>query len=209
MIHFGIFSRVPSTGSITYSELAADAGVPERTLKTVARMIMTSQVFYEPQPGSIAHTATSAQFVTNQSLSDWAQFMCEASVPAALSLVVATERWPTSQLRTETAYNVAANTDLPFFDHLATLPERTRQFAGYMKNVTSSEGTKLDHLLSGFNWAGLGSAKIVDVCFPYCPSDQSVNMRLTSAKGRRLHRKCRDGASNFVPGAEHHCPRPP
>ncbi|CEO58344.1 hypothetical protein PMG11_03074 [Penicillium brasilianum] len=163
LIHFGIFSRVPSTGSITYSELAADAGVPERTLKTVARMIMTSQVFYEPQPGSIAHTATSAQFVTNQSLSDWAQFMCEASVPAALSLVVATERWPTSQSRTETAYNVAANTDLPFFDHLATLPERTRQFAGYMKNVTSSEGTKLDHLLSGFNWAGLGSAKIVDV----------------------------------------------
>ncbi|KAF3403574.1 O-methyltransferase bik3 [Penicillium rolfsii] len=162
LIHFGIFSRVPSTGSITYASLAADAGVPERTLKTVARMIMTSQVFYEPQPGSIAHTATSAQFVTNQSLNDWAQFMCEASVPAALSLVAATERWPTSQSRTETAYNVAADTDLPFFDHLATLPERTRQFAGYMKNVTSSEGTKLDHLLSGFNWAELGSAKIVD-----------------------------------------------
>jgi 6-hydroxytryprostatin B O-methyltransferase len=166
LIHFGIFSRVPSTGSISYASLAADAGVPERTLKTVARMIMTSQVFYEPQPGSIAHTATSAQFVTNQSLNDWAQFMCEASVPAALSLVAATERWPTSDSRTETAYNVAADTDLPFFDHLATLPERTRQFAGYMKNVTSSEGTKLDHLLSGFNWAGLGSARIVDVGLP-------------------------------------------
>ncbi|CAG8212627.1 unnamed protein product [Penicillium salamii] len=163
LIHFGIFARVPLTGSISYSTLAADAGVPERTLKTVARMAMTSHVLHEPQPGSIAHSATSAQFVTNPSMNDWAEFMCQASVPAALNLVNATERWPISQARTETAYNVAFDTELPFFDHLATLPDRTRQFAGYMKNVTSSEGTKLDHLLSGFDWSGLGSAQIVDV----------------------------------------------
>jgi 6-hydroxytryprostatin B O-methyltransferase len=128
-------------------------------------MAMTSHILHEPQPGSIAHTATSAQFVTNPSMNDWAEFMCEGSVPAALHLVAATKRWPTSQARTETAYNAAFDTELPFFDHLATLPDRTRQFAGYMKNVTSSEGTKLDHLLTGFDWAGLGTAKIVDVGF--------------------------------------------
>ncbi|KAJ5504021.1 hypothetical protein N7463_006895 [Penicillium fimorum] len=163
LIHFGILSRVPLVGSISYTSLAADAGIPERTLKAVARMAMTSHILHEPQPGNIAHSATSAQFVTNPSMNDWAEFMCEASVPAALHLVAATKQWPTSQGRTETAYNVAFDTELPFFDHLATLPDRTRQFAGYMKNVTSSEGTKLDHLLAGFDWAGLGSAKIVDV----------------------------------------------
>ncbi|KAJ5345345.1 hypothetical protein N7452_003349 [Penicillium brevicompactum] len=163
LIHFGIFARIPLEGSISYASLAADASVPERTLKTVARMAMTSHVLKEPQSGSVAHSATSAQFVTNPSMNDWAEFMCQASVPAALNLVSATEKWPTSQARTETAYNVAFDTELPFFDHLATLPDRTRQFAGYMKNVTSSEGTKLDHLLSGFDWSGLGSARIVDV----------------------------------------------
>ena len=129
-------------------------------------MAMTSHVLCEVQPGFIAHSATSAQFVTNPSMNDWAEFMCQGSVPAALSLVKATERWPTSQSRTETAYNAAFETELPFFDHLATLPDRTRQFAGYMKNVTSSEGTKLDHLLSGFDWSGLGTARVVDVCSP-------------------------------------------
>ncbi|RJE19621.1 o-methyltransferase [Aspergillus sclerotialis] len=163
LTHFAIFSLVPLTEEISYSSVAASAGVSERQLKTVARMAMTNRVLCEPTPGMIAHTATSATFVTNPSLHDWAIFMCEASVPAAAHMVEASKKWPDSSAPNETAYNVAFDTNLPFFDHLATLPIRTKQFAGYMKNVTNSEGTAIRHLLNGFNWAGLGTAHVVDV----------------------------------------------
>lgn len=151
------------TGSIPYSNLAATAKVSKKQLKTVARMAMTSNLFCEPEPNYIAHTATSALLVTNSSLHDWAVFMTETSVPAANKLVEASEKWPDSVQKNETAYNVAFDTDLPFFDHLRTIPEKTKQFASYMKNVQNSEGTALRHLLNGYDWVSLGKATVVDV----------------------------------------------
>lgn len=132
-------------------------------------MAMTSNLFCEPSSGEIAHTATSALLVTNPNLHDWAVFMTETSAPTAANMVDASKRWSHSTEKTETAYNLAFKTDLPFFDHLATLPEKTKQFAGYMKNVTNSEGTAIHHLLRGFDWAGLGKATVVDVsAYPRC-----------------------------------------
>jgi len=54
---------------------------------------------------------------------------------------------------------------MPFFDHLVTLPEKTKQFASYMKNVQNSEGTAIGYLVHGFDWASLGKATVVDVSF--------------------------------------------
>jgi 6-hydroxytryprostatin B O-methyltransferase len=129
-------------------------------------MAMTSNLFFEPKPNHIAHTATSALLVTNESLRDWAVFMSETTVPAASKLVEASERWPDSVQKNETAYNVAFDTDLPFFDHLKTQPDKTRQFASYMKNVQKSDGTAIRHLVNGFEWKSLGKATVVDVGTP-------------------------------------------
>ena len=165
MTHFDIFHLIPLAGSITYSELAASAKVSTKQLKTVARMAMTNNLFCEPEPNTIAHSATSALLVTNQSFYDWATFMCEASVPMASKLVEASEKWPGSEEKNQTAYNIAFDTDMPFFDHLVTLPEKTKQFASYMKNVQNSEGTAIGYLVHGFDWASLGKATVVDVSF--------------------------------------------
>ncbi|KAH8695143.1 sterigmatocystin 8-O-methyltransferase [Talaromyces proteolyticus] len=163
LCHFQIFSLVPLHGSISYTDLAAEAKVSERRLKSVARMAMTNNLFSEPTADTIAHSAISALLVTNPNFFDWARFMTEASIPTAAKLVEACERWPDSVKKNETAYNIAFDHDLPFFDHLAQDPERTRQFSGYMKSVTNSEGTDLKHLVAGFDWAKLGKATIVDV----------------------------------------------
>ena len=137
--------------------------ISKRQLKTVARMVMPSNVFCEPEPNFIAHTATSALLVTNHSFHQWAEFMAEGSAPAASRLVEASEAWPDSVKKNETAYNIANGTHLPFFDHLKVTPEKTKQFAAYMQNVQSSEGTALKHLINGFDWAKLGRAAVVDV----------------------------------------------
>jgi 6-hydroxytryprostatin B O-methyltransferase len=126
-------------------------------------MAMTSGLLSEPEPGRVAHSAVSALFLTNPNFLLWAEFMTECSAPTAARFADATQKWPGSANKTETAYNIAFDTDLPFFDHLATVPKRTEQFAGYMKSVTSSEGTDLKHLVSGYDWASLGKATVVDV----------------------------------------------
>jgi 6-hydroxytryprostatin B O-methyltransferase len=127
-------------------------------------MAMTNNLFSELSPNTISHSATSALLVTDPSFHDWAVVMCELSAPTAAKYVEATTKWPNSVAINETAYNIAFDTDLPFFDHLALDPEKTKQFAGYMKNVTSSQGTSMEHLLRGFPWASLGEATVVDVC---------------------------------------------
>lgn len=83
----------------------------------------------------------------------------------ASKLAEASEKWPGSEEKNQTAYNIAFETDMPFFDHLVTLPEKTKQFASYMKNVQNSEGTAIGYLVHGFDWASLGKATVVDVSF--------------------------------------------
>lgn len=163
LTHFNIFCLVPIEGSISYTLLAESAKTSVRQLKTVIRMVMTNHLFCEPRPGTVAHTATSALLATNPDFHDWACFMCEVSVPASTRMVEASKRWPGSTDKTQTSYNIAFDTRLPFFDHLNTMPDRTRQFANYMKQVTNSETMSIEHLLNGYDWASLGEAIVVDV----------------------------------------------
>lgn len=155
---------MPLEGSVPYATVANATQVSESQLKSIARMVMTWNILCEPIPNHVAHTATSALLLTKPNLFDWAVFMCETSMPTAAKMVEASIKWPDSTEKNETAYNVAFNTDLPFFTHLSQNPGRTKQFSGYMKSVTDSEGTDLKHLINGFDWASLPSGStVVDV----------------------------------------------
>jgi 6-hydroxytryprostatin B O-methyltransferase len=142
-------------------------------------MAILSNFLREPKPNELAHSNVSALLVTNPGLLDWALFMAEATATGAAKLVEATEKWGTTDSKTQTAFNLARNTELSFFDYLAQTPELRKKFAMYMKNVTASEGTKIEHLVNGYNWASLGEAIVVDVCksslkitLLICPSQQ-------------------------------------
>lgn len=84
-------------------------------------------------------------------------------MPAAAAFAEATEKWGVTDEKNQTAFNVANNTNVPLFDFFAQSPELANCFASYMKSVQASRGTSLQHLLTGFDWAGLGEAVIVDV----------------------------------------------
>jgi 6-hydroxytryprostatin B O-methyltransferase len=126
-------------------------------------MAMTAHLFCEPSPNQIAHTSRSALFVTNPNYAHWAEFMVEAGMPTAANLVEATKVWSDDTEKNHTAYNLAMGTDLPFFDYLKKDKVKGEQFAGYMRAVTDSEGTKLEHLVNGYDWAGVGHGMVVDV----------------------------------------------
>ena len=161
LVHFNIFSYVPLRGSVPYSEIASEANVPEKQLRAVARMAMTNNIFAEPKPNRLAHSASSAMLATNTSMLDWAKFMFNASIPTAAKMVEATEKWPDSVEKNETAYNLAFDHNLPFFDHLGQDAILTKQFSGYMKSVADGSGTDLIHLVNAYDWSALPADTLV------------------------------------------------
>lgn len=163
LANFSIFLKVPLHGSIPYETLAEEANVAETQLKSIARMAMTNNLFCEPESNRIAHTATSALFVTNPKFHDWAIFMGNKSALCASAMLEASKKWPKSLAKNHTGFNIAYDTDMTFFDWLNTKPDMREDFVKYMEMIRNSEGMSLHHLVDGFDWASLGKATVVDV----------------------------------------------
>ena len=162
---FKAFSEVPlHPGSISYGDVAIKLGVLESTLRSVARMAMTVNFLSETEDGKLAHSPLSAIFVEDANMETWLSYLINRSVPCMRAFIQATKTWPNPSKGNETAYNLAMNTDLPFFDHLRENPDLSAEFGRYMKSQsTVHAGASVDHLLEGLDWAALKEAKIVDV----------------------------------------------
>lgn len=129
-------------------------------------MAITGGFLCEPSPGMLAHNTVSVLFRRQQGLVDWALLIAEISAPTAQKMVEVTERYGETSKKTETAFNVQCDTDLPYFDYFGQRPAWRARFASYMKTVGSFPGTNIKHLIHGFDWASLGDATVVDVCNP-------------------------------------------
>lgn len=161
-------------------DLAVAAGLPEQRLKSIIRMAMTSTLFCElPDGEHVGHSATSALLARDSDVYAYATYMCAKSAPTAMSMAAAHRRWgPNTMSTRETAYNVAFDTDLPFFEDLSQDEVKMAEFAKYMRNVRSSEGIDLKHLVSGFKWQDIKDGGVivdVSVLIPRC--------KITTAKG--------------------------
>ncbi|GAB7350134.1 hypothetical protein MBLNU459_g0806t2 [Dothideomycetes sp. NU459] len=157
-----VFRFVPLNGSISYTDLAAATHVPEERLKAVLGMAMTNAMFREEPGKLVSHSATSAFLARDESAYAYATYMCSKSAPMALQMTAASQRWgPGTLSKSETAYNIAFDTDLPFFDHVSQDAYRMAEFAKYMQNVRSSDSVDLQHLVSGFAWQSVRTDGIV------------------------------------------------
>ncbi|KAF2234946.1 S-adenosyl-L-methionine-dependent methyltransferase [Viridothelium virens] len=166
LCQYDIFHLVPLDGAISYADLAAKTGVPEQRLKSIVRMAITNTLFREQPDGKhISHSATSVLLACNADVYAYATYMCSKSAPMAMHMSEAHHKWGPASMRThETAYNIAFDTDLPFFEHISRDEAKTSEFARYMRNVRSSEGVALEHLVAGFTWKDLcDGGVIVDV----------------------------------------------
>lgn len=154
---------MPLRDTISYVDLAAAAHVPEQRLKSIVRMGMTNTLFLEQQNGKcIGHSATSALLARNSDVYAYATYMCAKSAPTAMHMTAAHQRWgPASMHTNETAYNIAFNTDLPFFEYISKDEAKIGEFARYMRNIRSSEGVDLKHLVAGFTWQDIRNGGVV------------------------------------------------
>lgn len=154
---------MPLGDIISYAELAEAAHVPVQRLKSIIRMAVTSGLFLEQANNShVRHSATSAFLASNDNVYAYASYMCAKSAPTAMQMAAAHRRWGPDTVRTyETAYNVAFQTDLPHFEHLARDQTKMDEFASYMRNVRSSQGVDLKHLVAGFAWKDICAGGVV------------------------------------------------
>ena len=169
-------------------------------------MAMTMNLLREPIPGEVAHSSTSAAFIKNSSLSDWGAFMTSVLAMMSLHTVEATEKYGATESTTQTTFNVWKNTDKPFFDFVKEDKGLTRQFAGFMKNLTSGRGTSIQHLLTGYDWASLGKATVVDVCFIFFACYKSENIstkiRVSNHLGWWLQWPCQYRTRRSIPQSQ-------
>lgn len=172
---------------------------------------MTRNFLREPSSGQVAHSSISAAFIKNPSLNDWALFMTSTSAMMASQTVEATERYGVTESKTQTAYNVWKHTDRSFFDEIKESKELTRQFASYMKNVTSGKGLSIRHLVTGYDWSSLGEATVVDVCRNFTRILQHLSRRrylLTNSLAWRIQRSRQYRPGQSLSKPQVHCPRP-
>lgn len=126
-------------------------------------MSMTSTLFRESADGRhVSHSATSALLTRNEDVYAYATYMCGRTAPMAMNMAAAANRWGPDSIKTyETAYNEAFDTDLPFFEHLSRNKAKMAEFAAYMRNVRSSEGVNIKHLIAGFQWQDIRKGGVI------------------------------------------------
>ena len=157
---------MPLSDTISYADLAAAAHVPEQRLKSIVRMIMTSSLFREQCSGKqIGHSAASTLLARDSDVYVYATYMCAKSAPMAMHMTAAHQRWGrVSTCTYETAYNVVFDTDLPFFEHISQDEAKMAEFARYMRNVRSSDGVDIQHLINGFTWQHISDGGVIVRC---------------------------------------------
>lgn len=166
LCHFRIPFHVPAQPqAVPYAEVAAAAEVPVTMLQAVARMAMTAGFLRENEQGELAHTSLSAPFAEDEGdFRNWIIFVARRMLPASMKFVEATERWGDTTKMDETAYNLAAETHLPFYEHIHSTPGMAKEFEGYMKSrLVINPIITVDELVRNFDWTGLGEGLIVDV----------------------------------------------
>lgn len=113
-------------------------------------------------PGDlVSHSAVSKAVLAIPALTSVLEFAPLLS-KSSHYVVDVMEKWPGTQDMSCTPYSLAHNTELSFFEHLATQPERARQFADSMGFLTSSPALSVEFVFA-YDWTPHANGTVVDV----------------------------------------------
>ncbi|KAI1752670.1 sterigmatocystin 8-O-methyltransferase [Xylaria castorea] len=159
---FGIASVIPENGQASYEDIAQQTCLTEPILRRMLQVAMTMRMFYEPEPGMVAHTKVSRLLLDPQ-MNDWLGSQTEEAWPSALKTISALEKWPKSQEPNESGFSLANNTNASIYDVLASEPRRVQRFANFMEISASSYDYDAVHVIDNYDWGSLGTATVIDV----------------------------------------------
>ena len=147
---------------VSFTDVAAKAGVDEGQCTRILRMAMTHNYFHEPRAGWVGHTAGSKLLLVPH-VRDLVGYLMEEGFVGAPRISETAEKFRGGQERNQAPWNVGQGVDLPIFEFFETEPARMTRFFGCMDAMGSEEGYNIKHLVNGFDWKGLGKGTVVDV----------------------------------------------
>ncbi|KAK2003340.1 O-methyltransferase [Colletotrichum falcatum] len=161
---FEIAQHIPIHGSVSYPDLASETGTGLGQLKRALRHLMTLRVFVEPEPGRVAHTASSRRLVDSRGVRLYNEFVSRDSFKLAAFQLDAIDRWGHDCAEPDkAAHNIVYATEKPLFDYFAENPAKMSDFGDLMAFMSRSRFQSGEHLINSFPWASLGPAKMVDM----------------------------------------------
>ncbi|KAG6152388.1 Alpha-1,3-mannosyltransferase cmt1 [Claviceps purpurea] len=164
---YGIAKMVPIEHPIPLSELQTKSALSATSLAQVLRHAMTIDIFCEPKPGLIAHTAASRLLAEDKALQDWAGFISEDVFPAGANVIKSLRSYPEATSLTTTGFNFAFNTvnEEPMFVTFGKDPVRAKRMAGAMASLTGGEGYEVSHFVDTYDLSDVDNAggTLVDI----------------------------------------------
>lgn len=175
---FDFFSKVPLSGSASYSEIARTTTLPEILVRRILRYAFTMRFFAPETPGSdrIVHTSFSAHAARTPLMRSWIGHALEEARPASTKTAEALRKFsagreqPTEEID-ETSFGLAwpPLKDGRLADFWSVGQDdpkeawRANRFAEAMQASVLSAVVQADDVVDNFDWQGLGEATVVDV----------------------------------------------
>ncbi|KAH7076883.1 S-adenosyl-L-methionine-dependent methyltransferase [Paraphoma chrysanthemicola] len=163
LYHFKLLQAIPLEGGAAYQDISAKVGLSEPQVKAIVRQSATNRILREDNSQYVMHTASSALLLRNPAMLDWYGHCVEEMFPAGAKLAEALEQYSGSTAAEDSAFNLAFNTRDPIYKFLEQHPERQARFFGAMEGVGKDYGHSLEHVVTGYPWADLDDATVVDV----------------------------------------------
>ncbi|KAH6604131.1 o-methyltransferase [Trichoderma cornu-damae] len=144
---------VPLDAPIRLTELQSKTTLEPVNLARALRHAMTNNIFHEPSPGLIAHTASSRVLAQDASLQAWIGFNSEDVFPAAGHVMQALKSHPEATSITHAGYNFAFSTvgEEPMFVTLGKDAAKAKRFAHAMQSFTSGEGYEVSYFVDNYD----------------------------------------------------------
>ncbi|KAK2610911.1 hypothetical protein N8I77_004300 [Diaporthe amygdali] len=159
---YDIPNFVPLGGRVSFTDIAKKTGFEEGIVKRLLRAAICRRIFQEPESGYVAHTKAS-KAMRSKILLTFLRTGADMGWYTIFKLVDAAEKWPDVQEQDQTAFNLAHDVQGTYFENVAKSAKNAELFASGMATQWELPGYELHHLLDGYDWTGLGKAKVIDV----------------------------------------------
>ena len=160
--HFNFLKAIPLGGSASYSEISTEVGLSEPQVKAIVRQSAMNRIFREEGTDRVIHTASSALLLRDSAMMNWYGHCLDELFPAAAKMAQALETFRGSTAAGDSAFGLAFDTKEPIYKFLERHPDRQARFFGAMEGVGKGPGHSLHHVVTGYPWAELGNAIVVD-----------------------------------------------
>ncbi|KAK0641422.1 sterigmatocystin 8-O-methyltransferase precursor [Cercophora newfieldiana] len=162
---FRLAHAFPVGTETTFSALAAASGLGETHVRKLIRhAIAAHNLFCEPWPGVVAHSAASRLLAEDEALHNWVDYATHELWNAAYHTPEAMAKFPASGEPNETGFSVANDTDKSMFGFLSEHPDRLRRFAGVMRFITQRPELEPELVVGAFPWGEIPEGgTVVDV----------------------------------------------